>query len=431
MPDCECGCGEYVEGKRFVNYKHGDRARSRRYRAERKNDLSEVVLPPGGEGLSLDEAVSQAADRDIQRANVAEARKLLAAESRMRRYETVLADCLTSFDPTPLVRPHEHGSKKSEVEWSVILSDWHVGQKTTLEQTGGIYTQDVAITRKQVAKLWRAISLLHEMESKTYALPILHILALGDFIENDDMRPSQHREIEDILTVQVIQAFDLLVWFIRQALQIFERVEVDMIGGNHDRTGRNRGNAGLGELDYTDTMAWLLGAFIERVMDEDIKSGHLKMTNWTTFFGYKKIADAKVVFEHGSSMKWGGGYGGVPWYSVTQAGPRYAGMLGGADIVAFGHGHQPAVVPGAAGNQWVVSNGSLPGSSTYVQSGFKKVTRPIQWLLQHHEGLGLVGWKPLYADVPEQHIIRSVWEDVEGNTALASGKEAIPYDPAA
>lgn len=445
---CACGCGEVVPAstssmpRKYVNDSHRWRANKRKQAGKSLDgsdlkdppisDMSDVpVAPPGEEPLTLDAAVARAEVKDIERANAAEARKLLAAESRMRRYEAVLTDCLTSYEPTPLVRPFDHGSASSEIEWSVVLSDWHVGQQTTLEQTGGIYQQDVATTRKQVAKLWRALSLLHEIESKTYSLPVLHILGLGDFIENDDMRPSQHREIESVMTVQVVQAFDLLVWFIRQAMTIFPRVELDMIGGNHDRTGRNRGNAGLGELDYTDTMAYLLGAFIERVLADDIASGRLKLTNWTTFFGYKEIAGAKVVFEHGSSMKWGGGYGGVPWYSVTQAGPKYAQMLGGADIVAFGHGHQPAVVPGAAGGQWIVSNGSLPGSSTYVQAGFKKVTRPIQWLLQHHADLGLVGWKPLYADVKEQHIVRSVWDDVEAYTALASNKTPILTDPEA
>lgn len=433
MRQCKCGCGEEFDPssplQQYVDKKHRKRANDRRYRQSQKRTVEDAVVlpPPGDDELTLDEAVRLAEEKDIQRQNTAEAKKLLAAESRMRRYTHVLTSVLQTHDPTPLVlEPHRH-DHESTIEWTVALSDWHVGHKMRLEESGGIYYQDIATTRKQVAQLWRALSLLHEIESQTYNIPKLHILGLGDFVDNDDMRPSQHRKVEDVLTSQIVQAFDLLVWFVRQALTIFPEVELDLVGGNHDRTGRNRGDAGLGELDYIDTVAWLLGAFMERVLSEDIESGRLKIRNWTTFFGYKYIAGQRVVFEHGSSMKWGGGYGGVPWYGVSQLAPKYASMLGGADVVVFGHGHQPAVIPN--GDGWIFSNGSLPGTSTYVQSSFKKISRPVQWLWSTHQDLGITGWKPLYADIPELLTPGTVWDDPDHYADLASGKNSKPVDP--
>ncbi len=367
----------------------------------------------------LEDMLDDAHHRDLERQNRAELRKLAAAGHRMKRYESVLSECLTSYDPTPLVVPKlKDDGTKAEHEWILLLGDWHTGQKTTIEQTGGVYEQDIATTRQQVAKLWKAILEIYEIERQGRTIKKLHIIGLGDFVDGDDMRPSQHRHVEEVVTVQVIQAFDLLVWLIRQLLTIFPHIELDMVGGNHDRTGRNRGDAGLGELDYIDTYAWLLGAFLQRTLAGDVESGRLTIRNWESFYGYKIIAGLKTVFEHGSSFKWGGGYGGVPWYGISALGPRYGQMLGEPDLVFLGHGHRPALIP--TGTGWTAVNGALPATSTYVQSSFKTVQRPQQWLVSVHEKLGVTGFAPLYADVPGQLKPGMIWEDTEKYAKMAN-----------
>lgn len=373
----------------------------------------------------LDDVLDSAHTRDLERKNRAELRKILAAENRMRRYETILRECITEHDPTPLVVPKvDVQGDESEHEWILALGDWHTGQKTTIEQTGGMYEQDISTTRDQVAKIWKAVLQMYEIEKSGRSIKKLHILGLGDFVDGDDMRPSQHRHVEEVVTVQVIQAFDLLVWLIRQLLTIFPEIELDMIGGNHDRVGRNRGDAGLGELDYIDTYAWLLGAFIQRTLAEDIDAGRLKVRNWETFFGYKKIAGKRIVFEHGASFRWGGGYGGVPWYGISALGPRYGQMLGEPDLVFLGHGHRPALIPHGEG--WIVANGALPATSTYVQSSFKTVQRPQQWLVSMHRRLGVTGFQPIYCDVPGQLKPGMIWEDTEHYATMANPRSRRP-----
>lgn len=380
-------------------------------------EAHQLLQRGGGE---LDDVLDAAQARDLERANRAELRKIMLAENRMRRYEKILRECIKAHDPTPLVVPKYRANSTASDghEWILVIGDWHVGQKTTIEQTGGVYEQSVSTTRDQVAKLWRAILRIHEIEASGRKIKKLHIVGLGDFVDGDDMRPSQHRHVEDVVTVQVIQSFDILAWFVRQLLTIFPEIELDMVGGNHDRTGRNRGDAGLGELDYIDTYSWLLGSFLERVLETDVSEGRLKIRNWETFFGYKMVAGKRVVFEHGSSFKWGGGYGGVPWYGISALGPRYGQMLGEPDLVLLGHGHRPALIPHGLG--WIVANGALPATSTYVQSSFKTVQRPQQWLISMHERLGITGFAPLYADVPGQLKPGQIWEDTEHYATLAN-----------
>jgi len=387
-----------------------------------------VSAQPGRAARTLEEQLEASQLRDAERKNVAEARKVLAAENRMRRYEAVLTEACEQYEPTPLVYPDDptrfREVDRATHEWVLEIGDWHVGQKTKIEQTGGMYEQDVSTTRAQVAKLWAAIQRIHAIESTGRRISKLHVVFLGDLVDGDDMRPSQHRHVEDVVTVQVIQAFDLLAWLLRQLMTLFPHIEIDMIGGNHDRTGRNRGDAGLGELDYIDTYAWLAGAFLERVLAADIEAGRLSVRNWQTFFGYKMVAGQRLVFEHGSSFKWGGGYGGVPWYGISALGPRYGQMMGEPDIVMIGHGHRPAIIPHGRG--WIVVNGALPATSTYVQSSFKTVQRPQQWLLSLHHELGITGFLPLYADVPGQLLPGQVWDDPEryADSSSRNGRES-------
>lgn len=370
---------------------------------------------------SVDEVVAEAERRDIERQNATELRRLTATEQRTRRYLDVLDGAVSALEPTPLARPTDFAKGLPEHEDVLITSDWHLGLKVTLEETGGLYEQDTATTREQVAKIWKTVEHLHHINSSGRNTRKLHHLFLGDIAEGDSMRPSQVKHVDHLQVEQTVIATDLLAWLIRQELQIYDEVEVEITGGNHDRRGKNRGDAGLGEFGYTDTLMWMAGAFLERILANDIETGRLKINNWTTFFGYKEVLGNRLVFEHGSSFKWAsGGYGGVPWYAVSALGPRYAAMLGRADLIAIGHGHRPVLLPDGRG--WILANGALPATSTYIQAGMKVISRPMQWLLSAHEEVGFTGFTPIYADVPGTLLPGQVWEDPERYRNLATGR---------
>lgn len=377
-------------------------------------------------GESLEAALAESHARDIDLANRAELRKATALESRIRRYETILRECLTAYEPTPLVIPASREAKAlPQHELILATGDWHTGAKVKWQETGGLYEQDVATTRGQIERLWDRIVRLHEIQSAGISYTKLHIIALGDLIDNDDMRPSQHRHVEDVMTVQTVQAFDLFTWLCRQALTLFPEVEVEVVGGNHDRTGRAKGYAGLGELDYADTVSWLIGEFAKRQFADEPR---IKVRNWQTFFGYKTVANQRVVFEHGSSIKWNANsYGGVPWYGVSMLPKRYADMLGKADITIMGHGHRPAILPDGRG--WLVINGALPATSHFEQSNFKTIHRPLQWLMSVHEKYGLTGWTPIYLDVEGTVVPGEVWEDPDGYAAAANARPGLDWTP--
>ena len=370
------------------------------------------------EGTDLESTLRRQTERDQEQAHRSELKKLTAMEERIRRYEGVLEGALTAYEPTPLVFVTPKTREKlPQHELILCTGDWHTGAVSKIHETGGVYEQNVETTRQQVFQLWDRIVRLHAIQSSGIHFTKLHIIALGDLIDNDDMRPSQHRSVEDVMTVQTVQAFDLFSWLCRQALTLFPEVEVEVVGGNHDRTGRSKGNAGLGELDYADTMSWLIGEFTKRLFADEPR---IKVRNWNTYFGYKHVANHRVVFEHGSSIKWAANsYGGVPWYGVSMLPVKYASMLGAPDLMIIGHGHRPAVLPFGVG-AWQILNGALPATSLYEQSSFKSVHRPLQWLLSVHEKHGLTGFTPIYLDVPGTLKPGEIWTDSEKYADLAN-----------
>lgn len=347
-----------------------------------------------------------------RRAQIAELRRLLTAENHRQDVLRVLRDHAPLCDVPPL-EPLAAPGDKPRHTWVLLLSDWQTGQATALGDTGHTFEQSTEIVREQIRLLWERLDHLLRIASRSIHVDELWLLDLGDLQDGDSLRVSQAAMVDSLATRQCIDVFDLEAWFIRQAMRRVKRVRVRKVGGNHDRTSSKPGNAGLGELGFTDTYAWLCGAFLERYFERAISSGRLELVNHESFFGTAVIAGQRVVYEHGASFRAStGSYGGVSFYSIANAARGYQQMLGGADLVCMGHFHNPMLLPMQSGWGWQVVNGALPPSSQYAQSSFKAFGRPCQVLLDLHSEHGLVGWRPLYLDTEHQLRPGEFWDRV-------------------
>ena len=331
-----------------------------------------------------------------RREQTAMLRSLAGSEAKRERYVGAIQEVLTPFTPSVKVKMVSDKKDKTVVDWVIHITDWHIGQYTKIEHTGGIYTQTSEITKIQVHKLLQAIKDIHAEATGKHVRKILVIIT-GDIVEGDGMRPSQLREIDMAVTQQTVVALDLLSWFIGSLAELpgVETVEAEMVGGNHDRTSSKPGGAGLGETDYIDTYAWLIGQMMERGFEDDPR---ISINTWDTFFGYREFAGLRHAFEHGAAIKGGGGYGGVPWYPIHNRARLLDAELGGVDCVWFGHWHIPYMLPlGQRG--WILGGGALPATTTYVQSKMMKTRMPTQTLAEFHSEHGLTKVEPLYANV--------------------------------
>ena len=338
-----------------------------------------------------------------KRAHAAELRKLVKAENHRQDALRIIRDLAKMAEP-PTLRPMPKPSSRAPRHTSALVtSDWQLGQFNERASTGGMYEQTTAITTKQIQKMWSLVEIRHRLESAAKSIEELVIFDLGDLIEGDQMRPSQAGEIDQLITKQALSVYDLEAWLLNQALALFPKVRLLKVGGNHDRTSPKAGNAGLGELGFTDTFSWLVGAILQRTFERSIDAGRLEIQNAESFFDTAVVANQRCVYEHGASFKTStGSYGGVPYYPIANAARGYKEMLDGADLVLMGHFHRAMVLPMNGGWGWQVVNGALPPSSSWVQSGMKGVGRPTQLMLDLHHEIGLVGWHPLYLETAEQ-----------------------------
>ena len=327
----------------------------------------------------------------------------------------MLREVITPFEPSKIIRPPSLKKEVADVSWSIDLSDWQVGQYTPIQSTGGMYEQTTRVAKAQLDKIWEAIQSIFAVEigGGRKRLRELWLNFIGDLVDGVCLRPSQARAIDSTVTQQTIEVADLAALFIRRCLTLpgIDIIYIDMVGGNHDRTSSKPGNASLGELDFVDTYAWLIGHWLDRIFVDEPR---VQIKVWDTFYGYRVFGGLNHAFEHGASFRGGaGGYGGVPWYPISNAAKKYGEMLGNVDVVHMGHFHQPAVLPlGQSG--WVFMNGALPVSSQFIQSSFKSLRAPLQWLIEYnlkHQWVN--GWYPLYADVGQFVKHGEVWGDGE------------------
>jgi predicted phosphodiesterase len=355
----------------------------------------------------------------LRRRDAAELKKLVSAENHRQDVLRLVKDFVVMAEPPKYTPPSKTGTKRlPHHTWGALLSDWQMGQLNTNQGTGGLFEQTTAITKEQVRLYWSLIEQQHRIQNSGKVVDELVYFSLGDLVENDQMRASQAGEIDTLVTQQAVDALDLEAWLLTQALATFPKVRMLHVGGNHDRTSPKAGSAGLGELGFTDTYSWLIGAVLQRMFERAIDSGRLEIVNHESFFGTAIVAGQRCVYEHGASFKAStGSYGGVSYYSIASAAAKYQAMLDGADMVLMGHHHRAMVLPMNGGFGWQIMNGALPPSSSFIQSNFKSVGRPTQILLDLHADRGLVGWSPLYLDTKHQLRPGQFWRGVKGSAA--------------
>lgn len=360
---------------------------------------------------SLEYRLRRAKEDAQRRATIKKLERLLKAENARQEQLAIIRDCTVQVEP-PKYEPFALAPSSAPVHTSALVtSDWQMGQWSKLGGSGGMYQQTTAITKRQVYQMWQKFLLCHTIDAAAKQYDEFVLWNLGDMCEGDQMRQSQAAEVDSLVTSQTLEVFDLEAMLITEALKHFKKVRVLRVGGNHDRTSSKPGNAGLGELGFTDTYSWMVGEFLKRFFAKSQDADRLEIVNHESFFGTAKVAGLRCVYEHGASFKTStGSYGGVPYYPIANAARGYQSMLDGADVVLFGHHHKSMILPMNGGWGWQILNGALPPSSSWVQSSFKGYGRPTQWMLEFHHEIGLNNFRPIFLEQPEHMKPGQYWK---------------------
>lgn len=262
---------------------------------------------------------------------------------------------------------------KNEATAFAILSDIHIEENITLEQTDGINEYNPEIGTQRVEVFFRSILKLVEKERSHSNIDTLVLALLGDNItgyiheelmETNNMSPT---EATTFVRNMLIQGIKYLVDEGK-----FKKIVVPCTPGNHGRTTKiKRISTG-----YKNSYEWMMYQDMKKIFSEylpkkygDVVEFHTSQTELVYIDFYDKY---RVRFCHGDHFRYAGGIGGlnVPlkkWLMRMNEQNK-------ADMTFMGHWHQ--ILLGVTND--CMMNGSVMGMNAYSKGFGGKPEKPMQ-----------------------------------------------------
>lgn len=345
---------------------------------------------------SLSRRIDDERERARRQADIATLKELTGKRAVIAEWTAAIRSSALAM-PVPVlwdVVSHPHGDEETAL---LLLSDVHVGMDTPARMTAGFVTnqetthQQFKLLAEKVVSFWKA----HADGNRPWST--LVILDLGDDVEGSHMRPSQARIANPLVTDQVRLYGQWLAEFATTLLQVFKHIRIERVPGNHGRVSQRAGIAGLDELDPANSFDLLAGKFTEAILAPAIQEGRAVIINHETYAARTEIANQRIIFEHGSSLR-GGTSLGIPAYGINRAAANYLRLYGEFDLLCFGHWHQPMLMT-AGERAKIVVNGAFPPTTPFITGDLHGIGKPTQILMSLHEEHGVTGYYPLYLPI--------------------------------
>lgn len=259
----------------------------------------------------------------------------------------------------PPVRDKRKDKQEEVALWH--LTDWQGGKKTIS------YGLDVMDDRIQ-QYVEKAVVITDVMRSDH---PVKHCIVLftGDMVEGVSIFPGQVWELDGTLFEQMFRVSDRMEWVVRQALSIYETVDVICEWGNHGRLGKK--GDGIKASDNVDRMCYEIVR--TRLANEDRITNFQLSGDWYQHF---TVGNYSAMAIHGDEIK---GFGGnIPAYGILRKVNSW-----GSGVVPYftdcyiGHYHQNMQLTLANGGN-VFMSGSTESDSAYAKEFVAATGMPSQ-----------------------------------------------------
>ncbi|MFE2099537.1 hypothetical protein [Streptomyces sp. NPDC059468] len=243
------------------------------------------------------------------------------------------------------------------------LTDWQGGKKTE--------TYDRTIMRTRIMRYVEKATEITEIQRADHPVRKAVILLTGDMVEGVSIFPGQVWELDGTLYEQMFDVADLLMWTIRQALAIYDEVEVIAEYGNHGRLGRK--GDGIKASDNVDRMVYNIVR--ERMANFDRLTKFQTSGDWYQHF---TIGNYRAMAIHGDEIKSFGG--NIPAYGILRKANQWAsGVLPAFKDLYIGHYHQSMQLQLANGGS-VFMTGSPESDNIYAHEFVAATGDPSQRL---------------------------------------------------
>ena len=309
-----------------------DMARNRYARLEQTDDLIDVL--------------TDVDSPDQLRAALADARTQLAKAKSVRpelqeAYQDAVANAIAGMTIPPVLPPRH--TPMGEERAVMLGADWQMGKLIR-----GNYDSDVAMQR---VATWfdQSIDLISQRDVRE-----VHLLLLGDLVENETIFPKQPHMIDSSLYRQVFNVAEVLANGIRKLLAAVPDVYVEGLGGNHGYNQKTSHPETNFDCMAMNTARLILEGEDRLVFPEPITPGE---EHW---YIRHEVGDHVFFGMHGNQVR------SQPYSkSMRDKLNGYYATLGGFDFAVTGHYHQSLMAD--IGRFYHFAAGSTESGNTYAQ----------------------------------------------------------------
>jgi hypothetical protein len=194
---------------------------------------SKTPVPPTAEDVAVEFQKTEDLRAALRRCEANLARAKDKTEALINATFEACKDAALSMGPVPPVKSPKADLRKRPEVALIHLTDWQGGKRTQS------YNSD--IMRERVMECMRKVDKITTIQRADH--PVRHcVIALGgDMCEGAGFNfPTQSWEMDSGIFLQFVNVSRVLVEAVREALRIYETVEVIAEWGNHGRIGSKR-----------------------------------------------------------------------------------------------------------------------------------------------------------------------------------------------
>ena len=313
-------------------------------------------------------------DAEMRRLKI-DNKELIKVRAFQDRVIEVLKDSIVAMPPAKIMEERVLDKKLPEETVVGLISDLHIGEKVSPEETRGVGGYNFDIFKKRFNFYIDKIIDFSQNKLQGYVFKKCNLICLGDFTSG-----YIHEELIAMRDLSVVdQAFlgaQVIAEGIRRVASVFPDVEVDCVYGAHGRVIiKKQYKERYVNWDYV--LYQVLGLLLK-------EQKNVKFVIPRSFFEVIDIEGWKFLIYHGDDIK---SWMSLPYYGIERDVARFRDLLYRTkerfDYVLIGHFHELASL-----GQVVIVNGTMKGADEFGMGKLRKAGRASQKIFGVHKTWG-------------------------------------------
>ena len=276
----------------------------------------------------------------------------------------VLANYQDIYNNVKLITSWKKGKQSEDL--ALVWSDMHTGMINKHPLTGEV-TYNEAIQEQELESLLRGVFRFYQLYKPSYNIETLYIFINGDQITNNRIFAGQEAEITCGVGKQILKAFNYQSDFIKKCLEIFPKIVVTVIAGNHGRTTER-----FITEEATSSFEFLLG----KLMQERFRDNKRVEIIVPEMYRYTiQIRGHKYLLFHGNNIR------GASLNSIERAVKDLSTLAYKEfyDVMIIGHFHT-ALKLKITPETTLLVNGCFINMDDYAYNKLRKFSSATQYL---------------------------------------------------